>query len=275
LAAKEGHDEAVRLLLYRGADIRQPDPGGHSAQDLARERGHLALAASMDDFLRNDEPPLWMNRINVSAAAARDYFCEHREELNTVRYHGHTPLGWAAHMGDPERVGALLELGANLSPEAAIVMGQQEFVQAWLARNPLRVNARSIEGRDLPLLYFAAVMGNVQIAGLLLEYGANINSGHKTGSTALYHAVEFGRTDMVQFLIEHGADVNKASRYGLGPLHAAAHRGDLTIARMLVDAGADPAVRSKDGETVLDAALTGGNGSLVQWLTPLLAENQG
>lgn len=167
---------------------------------------------------------------------------------------------------------ALLELGADLSPEAAIVMGQKGFVQDWLVRNPLRVNARTIEGRDQPLLYFAAIMGDLEIARLLLEHGADVNGTHKGGTTVLFHAAESGRTEIVRFLIQQGADVNRTSRYGLAPLHAAAHKGNLTVAKMLVESGADPTAKSRDGETVLDAAVAGGNPLLVNWLTQLLAE---
>jgi ankyrin repeat protein len=262
LAAHGGHAEAARLLLYRGADIRKPDPEGRSAQDLARKRGHRALADYLDEFLRNDNPPDW----------SYEYFTQRPDQVNTARYHGHSPLGLAAHLGDPVRVRALLDLGAELSPEAAIVLGQKEFVAEWLTQNPLRVNALSIEGRDQPLLYFAAIMGDVEIAQLLLDRGANVDGAHKSGSTILFHAVEFGRTEMVQFLIEHGADVNKATRWGFTPLHEAAHKGDLPIARTLVAAGADPAARSRDGETVLDAAVTGGNAAFVDWLTQLLGK---
>lgn len=275
LAAQEGHEAAVRLLLYRGADIRQPDPEGRSAQDLARERGHMALADYMDEFLQSDTPPEWMGQISLSAAAAREYFRAHPDELHTVRYHGHTPLGWAASLGDRERVGALLDLGAEFSAEAAIVMGDKAYLEDWVAKNPLRINALRIEGRDQPPLYFAAIMGDVEIARLLLDHGANVNGGHKTGSTVLFHAVAFGQREMVRFLIERGADVNQASRWGVTPLHRAAHGGDLAMARMLVGAGADPGATSKDGETVLDAAVVGGNALLIDWLTQLLAEQVG
>jgi ankyrin repeat protein len=46
-AAGQGHADTVALLLARGADAARRDDRGLSAADIARQAGHVELAARL------------------------------------------------------------------------------------------------------------------------------------------------------------------------------------------------------------------------------------
>lgn len=207
----------------------------------------------------------WAYAVSRGPAACRVYFEQHLDELNAVCDHGHTPLGYAAHDGDRETVALLLDMGARLTPEAAIVLGMESTVSSMLAADPTLAKSLRVEGRNFPLLWFASIIGNLDIAALLLCHDADVNAEHPNRVTPLHGAAMFGRVPMIHWLIGHGARVNATSRYGLSPLHEAALRGRQEAAAVLLAHGADVNARTLDGETAVNRALQGGHTALVQW----------
>ena len=88
-AALNGHLEAVKKLLAKGADVRAIDKGGYSA---------MMLAAS-NNF-----------------ADVVDVLIQHGAEINRIEHtHGWTALIWAAKRGHLESVKVLLKHGADKS----------------------------------------------------------------------------------------------------------------------------------------------------------------
>jgi ankyrin repeat protein len=58
MAARSGHDEAVRLLLTEGADGSLRNEAGLSAADFARAQGFGALSQALDDAARPRSAPI-------------------------------------------------------------------------------------------------------------------------------------------------------------------------------------------------------------------------
>lgn len=72
------------------------------------------------------------------------------------------------------------------------------------------VNAKSSRDHDIPALVSAAMMGDLELAALLLREGADINKPGGSdycsgGRTALDMAASYGRLDMVKFLLSANA----------------------------------------------------------------------
>ncbi len=54
LAAAEGHQPVVEVLLHHGADLDTTDQDGDAAIDHARERGQEHIAALLESWPGND-----------------------------------------------------------------------------------------------------------------------------------------------------------------------------------------------------------------------------
>ena len=109
-------------------------------------------------------------------------------------------------------------------------------------------------GGDTALL-FAARVGDLASAKLLVAAGANVNDADAWGVSATVLAAHSGFGDLVEFLLERGADPNAAAA-GFTALHAAIMRRDAAMVGALLAHGADPNAPLQDLDA--DAALVEG-----------------
>ncbi len=148
----------------------------------------------------------------------------------------------------------------------AIEAGDMARVKLILKSNPDAVFERDDnQFRELPI-HFAAATGNIEIARLLLEAGADIDAGDSDNSTALGIAAMRRQGPMVAFLIEQGADVNRRDRKADCPLSFAVYGQDEAIIQQLLDAGADLYFRNPNGETLLHISCARGVRGFVEHL---------
>ena len=66
----------------------------------------------------------------------------------------------------------------------------------------------AVAGQDVTALRYAVMHGNLPSVRILLDRGADINTGSRTGETALAEAVQRGDFALVRLLLDHGAQVN-------------------------------------------------------------------
>src|SRR5712672_784275 len=146
----------------------------------------------------------------------------------------------------------------------ATLCGFRDVVEPLLATHPGDINARG--GFHTTPLHAALAKGNLEIAGLLIEHGADLDVLDIEGSSVLNVASSSGYLENVEFLLERGADANKEDRDGTAPLNTASRMGELDIARVLLSRGA--AVDSCDsiGWTPLHAASRYGHLNVVRLL---------
>jgi len=122
-----------------------------------------------------------------------------------------TPIEAAAQLGRKDIIEYLLSKGAPLDFFTACVLGRRDVVEAELAGDPTRAQARGVH--DLPAMYFAAIGGQSEIAELLLARGAEVNDA--TQAAAPIHGAVMGRsTGMITWLLEHGADPSTQDHEG-------------------------------------------------------------
>jgi cytochrome c len=102
-------------------------------------------------------------------------------------------------------------------------------------------------------IHDAAKKGDTAAIAAALDAGANVNEPDGF-ATPLYYAVSRQHLDASKLLIERGADVNTGSKVGGPPLKAAVAKDKLELITLLLEHGADPKVTAGK-ETVLHQAV--------------------
>jgi len=92
-------------------------------------------------------------------------------------------------------------------------------------------------GNDTALL-FAARVGDLESATLLINAGATVSDADAWGVTATTLAAHSGFTHLVEFLLDKGADASAAAA-GFAPIHEAIMRRDEKMVAALLAHGAD------------------------------------
>jgi ankyrin repeat protein len=115
-------------------------------------------------------------------------------------------------------------------------------------------------------LHAAVITGNLDIALVLLNHGANVNTLDDEGWSPLHRASRRGRLDALELLLEQQADVNILGNDEQTPLYLASQDGKLEVARTLLRYGAAVDARNKKGWTPLIAASRFGHLALAQLL---------
>jgi ankyrin repeat protein len=180
---------------------------------------------------------------------------------------GETPLMIASRSGNPLVITQLIDKGANVNARGprgqtalmwAVSQQHPEVVKVLLARGA-DIHARSDtwsqmmaapphgkpeynrlipHGGDTALM-FAARVGDLASATLLLAAGANVNDADAWGVSATTLAAHSGFTEIVELLLDKRADPNAAGP-GFTALHEAIMRRDEKMVSALLAHGANP-----------------------------------
>jgi ankyrin repeat protein len=275
-AARNADRDAVQRLIQEKADVNAAEPDGTSALHWASyrddiETAQLLVGAGANVDAANDlgATPLWTASLNGSAAMVR-LLLEAGANPNAALLLGETPLMVASRSGNANVVEQLLTRGAD--PNARAARGQTALMWAVAQKHPdvvkalikhrADIHARSdswsqIEAvsphghpdynREIPYgnntpLMFAARVGDLASARLLVGAGANVNDQDARGVSVVVLAAHSGFRELVDFLLESGADPN-SSTAGFTALHEAIMRRDEALVRTLLSRGADPHAR--------------------------------
>jgi ankyrin repeat protein len=304
-AVKNRDADSVRALLKQHVDVNATQGDGATALHWAAHRDDLVIAdlliragarASVADDLGTT--PLHLACTNRSAAMVERLLSADANG-NAALPSGETALMTCARAGDARAVKALLAHGADVNAtehehhQTALmwaVAQRHPDVVRLLIDSRADVRARSAtyaqtvvgeqtqragreelnytvwRGGATPLL-FAARVGDVESARLLLTAGADANDSQPDGISALVLAAHSGNGPVAVLLLEHGADPNAdgsgytalhaASRTGDTALHVAAALGYDTVVQFLVERGASVSVKNARGVTPLMAAMFG------------------
>lgn len=262
-AVREGHAEAVQLLLGAGADPEWNGLHDGSLIQMASERGHAEIARCLEEARDH------RGRVRTSSADHAIHRAATRGDLGEVRClldadpslvdlgdaSGASPLHRAVRGGAHEVVALLLDRGANMHafPGAArgLAGGLWRDLQAidlaiWRgggSDDGARM-ARFLVTRGATYdLTVAAALGDAErVRHMLDTEPARIRETRPSGRRPLSAAVQFGREDIVRLLLERGADPTweePTAPQGLS-LHAAAQAGNRALVELLLAHGADP-----------------------------------
>jgi ankyrin repeat protein len=129
------------------------------------------------------------------------------------------------------------------------------------------------EADGTSVLHYAVESGDVELAGRLLDAGADAGARNRYGISPLYIAALNGDAPMASVLLEHGVDPDTPLPEGETALLTAARAGDIATIEVLVNAGADPNARETwKGQTALMWAAAENNAAAVERLLEAGAE---
>ena len=175
---------------------------------------------------------LSMNPLHFSSGRGQSMVAEvlltHYADANACDRYNWTPLHFASRGGHSKVVRLLLEHGADVAPE-------------------------TISG-ETPLLLLSLGSENLEIAQVLLDYGADPNTRSEFGRNSLYMALQKGYQGLIQLLLKYGADPNVRDDAGRTLLHVSSREGDPGVAKALLELGVDVNSRDNRGRTPLQVA---------------------
>ncbi|MGN6495297.1 MAG: ankyrin repeat domain-containing protein [Agriterribacter sp.] len=108
--------------------------------------------------------------------------------------------------------------------------------------------------------------GDLEIAKLLVDGGADPDQRGLGGHTPLRIAARNGRIDLVKYFIGLKCEVDTRGDDGATPLEHAATKGHFEIVQLLVENGADINIQDNDGDFPLGEAIKYGHIEVVKYL---------
>ncbi|MCX6955237.1 MAG: ankyrin repeat domain-containing protein [Verrucomicrobia bacterium] len=108
-------------------------------------------------------------------------------------------------------------------------------------------------------LHAAVERGNLALAGLLLQRGADVHRPDATGATPLLLAARGGNPAMVQLLLQHKARADVPDQLGRSPARELfIQRKDETLFRTVIGT-LEPAAREREADALILSAAAGGS----------------
>lgn len=151
--------------------------------------------------------------------------------------------------------------------------GDIEVLVVPLIKFGANVNAVGYNGL-VTALCLASITGNIELAKLLIECGANVNRINGLRATPLHWVCITGKIKLAKLLIEHGACVNAMGSYRETALHYTCVEGHIKVAKLLVEKGGNIHMIDNSGLTPLHKAYRNNHIELAKWfISHLLSKN--
>jgi ankyrin repeat protein len=216
MAAKNGHEHIVRLLLETGRiNANARDSRGSEALECAAATGNEAIAQLLLDLgqVSRLSRPLFLD-------AERGY--EALVELFIETGKGDIDARYGPNDWDPTALSVAAQKG--------------HFAIVHLLLGTGQVNTETMSSNGRTPLFWAAVNGHLEVVGLLLMYAAEFEVEDLHGRTPLCMAAENGHERIVKLFIEEKLKVELEKCIGIDLLEAA-KEGYASVGKLMFGAG--------------------------------------
>ena len=241
LAALRGCLKVTRILLEHKVEVDGPNITGQTPLHL--------VSTKMEPDLPGEGERSTLTRL----------LAENGADVDARDENDRTPLHFASYHGRPEIARVLLDHGAN--PQAENIQGRSPLHE--VSQGNCRKWCRG-QLCSFPRNRVFCPQVALNVALLLLERGADVNSPDKDRVTPLHLASSFGLLEIARLLLDHGATANVENIHGQTPLHLVS-QGELfsnenaDVARLFIGLRLEVNARDKDLTTPLHFACSHGN----------------
>ena len=212
--------EVAKLLIENGADINAINFIGETALIKAAYTNSLEVAnlliengaeVNLKDFF-GMTPLIWAAMFNFRKMA--EMLIDNGAEVNAKIRSGHTALTYATVRNSLETAKLLIENGANVNAKFRcnlllyIIHSDAAYEYFWEAKiNQIVAEVSSaVKNREgMTALMWVALFNYPQMAELLIENGADLNTKNTIKETALALAKQRKHLGMILLLKRHGA----------------------------------------------------------------------
>ncbi len=250
-ACKDGELAKVTQAVTDGADLNKKNPDNQTPLYIAVANKHKPIV----EYLLS-------KGANIS-------------EKNGE--YGSSALHKACASGALDIAKVLVNAGADVNlksdegytPLSNAVSNNKQITVKYLISNGANIGEKN--GKlGVSVLHKACMNGNLEIAKILVDAGADVNFKSDEGFTPLYVAVQKNHISIVEYLLTKGVSIDEKNGKKLSTaLSKACSDGLLNIVKMLVNAGANIHIKNALGKTPIMIASLYNHLPVVEYLKSL------
>lgn len=259
-AACLGNIALIDVLMDAGANVNSKDSNYKTAlmavsgnKQLAAVQSLLAHKANPDLVDKNGQTALILATANNATFVAK-ILIDAGADVDKKDHRKWTPLMYAALAGNMMTINRLLAVGANINAKNQLYETALMMVVKSSSAQGVNMN------RDVIPEHIRSAMRKqeIEMVGLLIKKGADVDCHDHQHWTPLMHAASLGNSELAALLIEEGADIDAVNDKKETPLMLAAACGRADAVKRLMSAGARRDLSDNEGRTaVLHAAQNG------------------
>ena len=220
---------------------------------------------------------------SFSLKKAEKLYGDLKVNINEKDSKGNTFLNHAIENENYEAANWLIDKGIDVSIEnnsgdnsfhLIIPKKEPTVLKKILEKELININEKDKFGRIV--LQDLVVEGELQLAKLLISYGADVNSQDKNHRNVIFDALSYGDENFVLYLLELDEpkiDLNNVD----SELNTVMHHKEVTknenIAQKLIESGADTTIQNAKGDTYLTNIAKSDNTELAKKLIELSLKN--
>ncbi|XP_066980457.1 uncharacterized protein [Macrobrachium rosenbergii] len=264
---RSGDKMGIQIYLRKGGDPNARNQMCWTLLHLASFEGQAEIAevlidagASVNSCTTDMSTPLHRGCAQGNRKAV-ELLVKKGAYINAQDKNGNTPLHEAARGFHTSVVKVLIEnkadktrlnkkkqsflnlIGQQLMP--SVESGDSEVLQQWLEWGASPDTKGNLHWS---ILHHACARGQLNIASLLIERGADVNIEDSNKTTPLHSACFHGHSRIASLLIDSNANVNAQDQRGNTPLHSAVLGGHAELVNLLLERNCDTTIANKEGQ---------------------------